>query len=86
MPNSPIWTTKSGDRIRVTDMTDEHLLNTHSMIVRKGYIHTTIYTSMLSYNGAGEMAQHSIDVALMTSTCSPTTDVIFNEVERRKLI
>ena len=31
---SGIWTTKNGDRIAVTDMTDSHLLNTYRMLER----------------------------------------------------
>lgn len=49
-----IWTTKSGEKLRIVDMTDSHLVNTIRMLERKCVNHDTmIYPSF-----GGEMAQY----------------------------
>jgi hypothetical protein len=38
MSNQVYWTTRNGDRIRVVDMDDDHLINAYSMLVKRGFV------------------------------------------------
>lgn len=44
--NTHIWTTRSGDKIRIEDMSDSHLINTYKMLKRKNVM--DIYLPWLS--------------------------------------
>jgi len=97
-PTKTVWVTKSGQRIKVRDMTDSHLVNTIRYLRRHAEISITQYLhaaySMEGYL-SGEMAQVFIaqdidmleeaDADEMLSDAVPCWETMLDEVEKRKL-
>lgn len=52
------WTTKEGSKIKISDMTDQHLINTTKMLERKAKVtHESEIEACASCAFEGEMAQ-----------------------------
>ena len=92
------WTTKSGDKIRICDMTDSHLLNTIKLLLRIAGKNLREETSAgwgVLASLQGEMAQmfceQNIDRIEETTAyefCSDNHiifDLLITDAERRKL-
>lgn len=64
MVTDPIWTTKDGQRLHVSEMTDSHLLNTIRFIGRNAFAFQ-MRDAFELWNGAestnGEMASYSLE-------------------------
>lgn len=93
-----IWQTRDGQRIRVKDMSDEHLINTIRMLHSNGAkmkrAHIAAAYSVAS-GLQGEMAQFYADRDIdrmeattleeFLSQSVPTYDALMEEIEKRKL-
>lgn len=66
--NQKIWVTKDGRKLEVTEMTDEHLRNTHKMLNRGNYMHSRF--------------KHAVS-APHKHKFSDGADAIFDEFQRR---
>lgn len=52
------WKTKEGKKLKISEMTTEHIINTINFLRRKGFIEFSVYESYLNSSGpSGEMAQ-----------------------------
>jgi hypothetical protein len=88
MSNRKRWTTKDGTKIRIKDMTDEHLLNTIRFLDRKAQ---EIKDNTCPPNFSGEMAQMCAEQAYDQLIEAETEDLfpiyidLAEEANRRKL-
>ncbi len=53
-----IWTTRTGEKIRIRDLTDTHLRNIIALIERRLKDAEAEIDAGYSYSGSGEMAQY----------------------------
>lgn len=91
MSNGKMWTTKTGEKIRIKDLTDSHLLNILKLLERAKSGQDNImcgYASMLT----GEIATYYADRAVeeaMDETVEerfPIYEHLHTEAIRRKLL
>jgi hypothetical protein len=67
-PQDVIWVTKSGAMIRLGDMTDVHLMNTHKMLLRQAKAHDSEAVAAMSYGGNPDsMGSYYADQAMNES-------------------
>ena len=89
-----IWKTKDGRKIRICDMTDQHLLNSIKLLIRAGErVKTEVLNYYPSFNG--EMAQMEVDRQLdmiiemdpvdFAESEYPILTYLLFDAERRKL-
>jgi len=93
-----LWTTKSGEKIRLCDMTDTHLVNAFNMMTRKYYQHRVQGAFVMADFMSGEIASDSIEQEcdyvsgpefdLVEELCydSPLAQSIYLEIQRRELL
>lgn len=87
------WTTKDGRKIRICDMTDEHLLNTIRLLERFAERKRDSQIAFLiNYYPLGEMAQldcdRAMDEVIESSTLDYVPDIywgLIDEKNRREI-
>lgn len=82
----PIWVTKDGRRIPVTDMETAHIENTLAMLKRKGWCSPEEFTSAWCSLGMcrGEMATYYAEQAVVSMKPAKIVGVLEDELLRRK--
>jgi len=96
MPNTKMWTTRTGEKILITDMTDLHIINTIKMIelmaerwrfnaLAEGYSYLgQVHGEMAELaieNELEDLAEYGVDPNIIT----PLYDTLVNEAIKRGL-
>ena len=84
-----IWTTKEGEKLKVSEMETSHLINAYCMCRRKGFVSPDTLSFYLTTSGPnGDMAQMAFEEELMAVVSAPVSVKMGNverELERRKI-
>lgn len=83
------WKMKNGKEIKISKMTDSHLVNTYLMLKEKGFISQKDLHAYLHCEGpTGDIAQYCFQQEqdhAFNSPVSPHLDVIEREIDKRGL-
>lgn len=84
-----LWVTKSGERIRICDMSDEHLQNTMKMLERVAKGRCASYQLMPCPFTGGTVAEDDFECSQLTATIEDFLPEIYDKMlldyERRLL-
>lgn len=84
----PVWTTKDGRKIPVSEMTDEHLTNAYLMLKQKGFVGNRTLRCYLSRGPTADGALVAFEAeqrAVFDSPFSEFVDHFNDELLRRGL-
>lgn len=78
-PQTKHWKMRNGEKTRICDMSDEHLLNCLKMLKRNAIRKHAVYCALAANMGemlSGDIAQHHADQALIDAIESDWTEFL----------